>query len=163
LHVEGLGSANVCLKIDWVQQHMLALTKFAHAASIAATGAAVHTHPLCLLCLCRLIALPEYKRRAAAAAAAAAAAHTPGTGCVAVASSVEHFLCACKALDYPPAQRQLLQSQATNVLRRLQKAEEVPKRICFWTKWLHAVDMHVVQQCSKHLRIRTHLGLPNAD
>jgi hypothetical protein len=66
--------------------------------------------------------MPEYKR---SAAAAAAAAHAPGTGCIAAASKVEHFLCACKALDYPSAQRQLLQSQATKVLRRLQKAAEV--------------------------------------
>jgi hypothetical protein len=83
---------------------------------------------LCLICDCRLLALPQYKRRAAAAAAAAT--HTPPTGCDAVADGlIEQFLTAGKALDYPPGQRQALQSQWTKVLRRLQKAEEVRTRV----------------------------------
>jgi hypothetical protein len=107
-----------------------------------ATEAAVHKHHLCLLCLCRLVALPEHRCRAAAAAAA----HAPATGCDAVADNrIEHFLCAGKALDYPPAQRQLLHSQWTKVLRRLQKAAEVRAFMCISRR--DAVDTHTTQQC----------------
>jgi hypothetical protein len=88
--------------------------------------------------LCRLIALPQYKRRAQQAAeaaaappaAVAAAAHSPATGlCNALANPIGHFLTEAKVLRHPPAQLQVLQSQWTKALRRLQKAEEVCMRV----------------------------------
>jgi hypothetical protein len=89
--------------------------------------------------LCRLIALPQYKRRAQQAAeaaaappaAVAAAAHSPATGLWNALANppIGHILTEAKVLRHPPAQLQVLQSQWTKVLRRLQKAEEVCMRI----------------------------------
>jgi hypothetical protein len=87
--------------------------------------------------LCRLIALPEYRRRLQVATAAAAAAAAPATAPAAVAApaaaaacddnsdEVEQILCSAGALEYPAAVLCDLQTQCTKVLRRLQKAAEV--------------------------------------
>jgi hypothetical protein len=87
--------------------------------------------------LCRLIAVPEYRRRAAAAAEPAKAVAAPGgleadDNC----SPIDLIIYSYEPPDCPAAYAQNLRLQWLKVLQRLHKAAEVRVCICVSTQTL---------------------------